>query len=109
VAIVAGLLGLAFAILHALGAPALLRSDRVPRWASAVWVVCVALTGVGSVVLLASAATAALAPLVAGIGGLLVCAIGNGYWLHGTPSWSHHAVRIPLGLFVVLAAVLAVS
>ena len=103
-AIVAGLLGLTFAAMHGAAVPAMRSEARIPPWARVLWAGLVLVTAVGAVLVLVEST---FAVVTVGVAGLVVLAVANGVWLHGRPTWSHHAVRLTLGVVVIALSVAA--
>jgi hypothetical protein len=119
VGIAAGVLGLLFAGAHGLNASKMLDAPRAPRrsgepgaipkWARVVWVLLVAVVAFAAVLLLLAQAAVVVALLAAGLIGIALLAIANGYWMYGRPNWGHHAVRLGFVVVVLVPAVLSLD
>jgi hypothetical protein len=105
VRVVAGILGIAYGVMHGVGAPP--ATARIPPPARAAWLVLAAITVLAAAGLVFIDGGALVALLAVGVLGIAGLAIANGYWIHGRPTWSHHAVRLVFALAVLVPATLA--
>src|SRR5687767_3341794 len=102
-AVAAGLLGLLYGALH--GAAGRAQDNAaIPAWAASVWLALAALTVLASVLVLATQSVVAVLLLAVGVLGIAALAIANGFWLHGRPRWSHHALRAAFAAAVLVPA-----
>jgi hypothetical protein len=101
-AIAAGILAVVFACLHGLSTPAAAppatetqegAKGAPPRWARLAWRAAGLTAFAGGVYLIANQTKAAAALATVGLVAQALLAIANGYWIHGTPTVSHHLVR----------------
>ena len=112
--VAAGLLGIVFGLIHGLpaianiNAPAAAQGSgeagAIPMGARVLWLLASVVTVLGGVLVAFVDLDVGRLVLSAGAIGLFVLAIANGYWMHGTPTLSHHLVR---GVLVALIVVLA--
>ena len=113
-AVAVGLFGLAHLVpgvstLQVPGAPRGSGSHgAVPVLARYLWVALAATTVGASIFFGLSVGAGALVAMAAGVLGLVVLAIANGVWIHGRPTWTHHAARAAIAAAVVALAAIAV-
>lgn len=114
--IAAGVLGIAFALLHgfpsfsAFGEPAAPSGSHqrgaIPVWARVLWLVLALITLVGSIAHLISSSAGTATFIAIGAVGIWLLAIANGVWIHGRPTITHHLVRgVVVAALVTLAFV----
>ena len=118
-AILAGVLGILFGLLHGVQGRAFLIAPAAPRGsgdigavpltARRLWVALALLTIVAGLGLLATASPLAFALEAVGVVGITLLAIANGFWMHGRPTLSHHLVRVAMAAVVLAVGALAVG
>lgn len=112
--IAAGVLGIAFAILHVFPSLSSFKEPVAPRgshergaipvWARALWLVFALLTLAGSIAHLISNSAGTATSIAIGAVGISLLAIANGVWIHGFPTITHHLIRgAVVGVLVALA------
>ena len=104
--VAAGLLGLLYAALHG-AASSQSRHHAIPSWVALAWPALAVLTGLMSLVLLVTQPAWAVLLLAVGVLGIAGLAVANGIWLHGRPTWSHHAARLAFAAAVLVPALLS--
>jgi drug/metabolite transporter (DMT)-like permease len=119
VGVLAGLLGLLYAGMHGAIVPSMFNAPpaergsgqfgAVPAWARLLWAVCVGLTAVGALVLVFAQPAVVVFVLAIGVVGIVALAVGNGVWMKGRPTLSHHVVRAAFALVVLVPALLSID
>lgn len=115
--VTAAVLALVFSALHGAGVPALLGaapaptgSDQpgaIPPPARVAWAAAAAVGFVAALALLVTRGPLPVMLVVASTTTTAGLAVANGYWIKGTPTPRHHAVRLVAATAVIATALLS--